>query len=353
MDRHRVFPLTMEEVLDDSSFDPPDHYADNGEYEEKSYPLLLAPPSTPTNGLDCLDCHERECHSQDKFRWGSFSSDGSSPSMVDDYSGISDSDAEPAIDDLSPETTTFLWNQYEKLWGGSQEEVSIVYRRPCIPKAFVSPPSILPEHPSAPQEYCYQPTLKSKPTTFPGEGKLTPISTSIMDDPPPSLHRSHAQRNTRRTPNIFKSLPPPPKRGGSHLQRSTSKKARSQSDWNPLPPHREHPFYIDSPYRIRPSTNPCNSSQPFSFHNTPPLPYLRQAEKSVFECDSDDERHDNSATRSSSTFASKLHFRSVSLGSKRLGFAGNKDAGKEGHDSRGRRRSATDIVRGMFGIRKS
>jgi len=159
---------------------------------------------------------------------------------------------------------------------------------------------------------------------------------------PTSLHRSDAQRIARRAPDILKSLPPAPQKcAGCSFQPSPSKRCRSQEPIHPIP-HRQHPAYRNLPYHARPATNPCNSSHAYSFHNTPPLPPV---EKSTFDYDTDDDSQHDPITQLPSSFASKMHIRGLSLGSK-LGLIGKKDSNK--YEGAGRRRSATEIVMGVF-----
>lgn len=376
IDNHSAPPLTLDEALDDWSQD--DRSLDSSGYilrprrSEKSLCLPAAPPSTRKSSFEFFDYT-----AHGKARGGSFSSNGSAPSMIEDHSGLSDSDADPPAEhDPYEESMGRIWDTYETLLVQNESAEVITFHRVDLPGRsddFQSPLPPLSSEPRLPHKgSCSQSRLKSRPSrdiqavqrsSIPvstrnqskvkitsqrcremEEGQFITIQDSIPMNEPTGLHRSHAQRTARHAPNTLKSLPAAPqKRTGCSLQPSPSKRSRSQPPIYPLP-HRQHPAYRDLQHHTRPVTNPCNSGHAYSFHNTPPLPLL---EKSVFDYDTDDENNQDPITQLSSSVASKMHIRGLSLGSK-LGLTGKKDSNK--NEGTGRRRSATEIVMGVFGL---
>lgn len=378
IDSHSVLPSTLEEALDDWSQD--DRLLNSPSYflrpkrSEKSLCLPAAPPSTRKSSFEFSDYTIHE-----KARAVSLSSDGSAPSMVEDHSGFSDSDADPfAEHDPYEESMGHLWDTYETLLDQNDPAEAIIFHRaylPDYPDDFQSPlpPSssevTLPHKASGTQS-----RIKSQPSrelqaaqrsfipvptrnqrkvkvtprrckeTRGGQFNQTPDPTPVNEAP--SLYRSHAQLTARHAPNTLKSLPPSPlKHAGFSLQHSPPKRLRSQPPIHPIP-HRQHPAYRTLPNHVCPVTNPCNSSHAYSFHNTPPLPLV---EESAFDYDTDDENNYDPVTQLSSSIASKMHIRGLSLGSK-LNLTGKKGGNKQGFESTGRRRSATEIVMGVFGL---
>jgi hypothetical protein len=377
IDSHSALPLTLDEALNDWSQDgrSPNSlgYILRPRRSEKSLCLPAAPPSTRKNSVEFFDYT-----AHDKERGESFSSNGSAPSMVEDHSGLSDSDANPPAEhDPYEESMDRLWDTYETLLLDQNESTETImfhraYRPGCLdsfqlPLPPSSPEPRLPHKASHPQSrvkirppkdfQAVQRSFIPVPTRNQPKVKVTARSCREMDEDQlitvpglvpanglTGLHRSHAHRMARRTPNTLQSLPPAPlKRAGCSLQPSLSKRSRSQVPIHPIP-HRQHPAYRNLPYHARPATNPCNSSYAYSFHNTPPLPLV---EKSAFDYDTDDESHHDPITQLSSSIASKMHIRGLSLGSK-LGLSAKKDGNK--YEGTGRRRSATEIVMGVFGL---
>jgi hypothetical protein len=379
IDNHSVLPLTLEKALDEWSLD--DQLLDSHgkglqtRRPEKSFCLPAAPPSTRKSSFELFDYT-----SHDKVRRGSHSSHESIQSMVEDHSGISDSDADPyAEHDPYEESMARLWDTYETLLVQNEASEAIMFHIPKYSDDLQTPlPPSSSEVTLPVKASRTQTRVKSRPSrgvqtgqrTFipiptrtqswikttqrrrgePHEGQYTQIPDPTPLIQAPRLHRSHAQRSARPALDTLKSLPPPPhKRVGSSLPSSPSKRSRSQPPNRP-PPHRQHPTYSVFPHHSRPATNPCNSSHGYSFHNTPPLPFQFPVETSVFEYDTDDENRTDSVTHLSSSLA-KLHIRSFSLGSK-FGLAGKKDGNKYGVEGSGRRRSATEIVMGVLGLGK-
>ena len=375
IDSHSALPLTPDEALDDwsqnnRSLDSPG-YILRPRRSEKSFRLPAAPPSTRKSSFEFFDYT-----AHDKARGGSFSSNGSAPSMVEDHSGLSDSDADPPAEhDPYEESMGRLWDTYDTLLDQNESSEGIKFHRAYLPgcsDGFQSPlpPSSfepwLPHkasHAQSPvkcqpsrdfqavqRSFIPVPTRNQSRVKVPprrcretDKDQLITIPYSTAGSRPTGLHRSHAQRTAHHAPKTLKSLPTAPlKRAGCSLQPSLSKRSRSQPPFHPLP-HRQHPAYRGLPYRARPAINPCNSSHAYSFHNTPPLPLV---EKSAFDYDTDDESHHDPITQLSSSIASKMHIRGLSLGSK-LGLA-KKDGNK--YEGTGRRRSATEIVMGVFGL---
>jgi hypothetical protein len=193
-----------------------------------------------------------------------------------------------------------------------------------------------------------QPRVKGSPRrcieTF--EHQLFNVPDPLPGNQTTGLRRSCAQRTACHAPNTLKSLPAiPQKRPECSLQLSRSKRSRPQPPLRPLP-HRQHSAYPDRPYHARQVANPCNSSHAYSIHNTPVLPAV---EKSVFDYDTDDESRHDPVTRLSTSIASKMHIRGLSLGSK-IGLSSKKEGCR--YEGTGRRRSATEIVLGVFGLGK-
>jgi len=374
IDSHR-FPPTLGEALnklsqEDRSSDSSGHMLRSSR-SEKSLCLPAAPPSTRKSSSELFDYM-----THDKARGGSFSSNGSAPGMVEDHSGLSDSDADPPAEhDSYEESMGRLWDTYETLLDQNESTEAIMFHCAYLPGCsdnFQAPLPPLSSEPRLPHKaFQLQSRVKSQPsgdfqaiqrsfipvptrnqprvTVTPrhyretDEGPSITITDSISVNGSTSLHRSHAQRTAHRAPNTLKSLPPvPQKRAGCSFQPSPSKRSISQPPTHPLP-HHQHPVYLNRPYDARPVTNACNSSHAYSFHNTPPLPPV---EKSTFDYDTDDESRHDPISQLTSSFASKMHIRGLSLGSK-LGLIGKKDSSK--YEGTGRRRSATEIVMGVFG----
>jgi hypothetical protein len=376
IDSRSALPLTLDEALDDwsqdhRSLDSPS-YMLRPRRSERSLCLPAAPPSTRKSSFEFFNYT-----AHDKAREGSFSSNGSTPSMVEDHPGLSDSDADLHIEhDPYEESMGRIWDTYETLLVQDDSAEAIMFHGVYLPSCLddlQSPPQLLPSEPMLPHKAprpqsraksrpsrdfqavqhsftpaprCNQSKVKVTPRRYRemDENQLITIADSITGNQASDLNRSHAQRTARHAPNTLKSLPPvPQKRAGRSLQSSPSKRSRSQPPIHPFP-HRQHPSYRDLPYHARPAANPCNSSHAYSFHNTPPLPPV---EKSAFDCDTDDENNHDPVTPLSSSIASKMHLRGFSLGSK-LGLTGKRDGIK--YEGPGRRRSATEIMMGVFGL---
>lgn len=375
IDSNSALPLTLEEALDDLSQDDrplfSEGYRLRRRRSEKSLCLPAAPPSTRKSSLEFFDYA-----SHAKTRGGSLSSYGSAPSMVEDHSGYSDSDADLATE--HEESMGRLWDTYENLLVQNEPSDAIMFHRAYLPGSsddFQSPlppfssDDTLPHKASHAQfdvksRYSREPKAVQRsfiplPTRKQPRVKVAPrrcietVEHQLFNVPDPlpgnqtiGLHRSRAQRTARHAPNTLKSLSAiPQKRPGCSLQPSRSKRSRPQPPLRPLP-HRHHSAYRDLPYHARPVTNPCNSSHAYSIHNTPPLPAV---EKSVFDYDTDNENGHDPVTRLSASIASKMHIRGLSLGSK-IGVNSKKEGCK--YEGTGRRRSATKIVLGVFGLGK-
>lgn len=371
---HSALPLTLDEALEDLSQDDCPYFSPGYQLRprrsEKSLCLPAAPPSTRKCSFELFDYT-----SHDKARGESLSSDGSAPSMVDDHSGLSDSDADPATEyDPHEESIGRLWDTYETLLVQNEPSDATVFHQVYLPECSddfqspmppcssnVTPPhkvsnmqsrskSRYPREPHATQRSFIPVPTRNQHRVKAGrrrctetfEHQLFNVADPLPIGQPTGLRRSHAQRATHQTPNRLKPLPDvPQKRAGSSLQPSRSKRSKTQPPIRQLP-QRPCLAYRDLPYHARPLTNPYNSSHAYSIHNTPPLTI---AEKSVFDYDTDDESRYDPLTQLSASIASKMHIRGLSLGSK-LGLNNKKDGGT------GRRRSATEIVMGVFGLGK-
>jgi hypothetical protein len=376
IDSHLVLPLTLEEALDDLSQDGRLRFSSSlrPRQSEKSLYLPAAPPSTRKSSFEIFD-HK----SHDKARGESFSSNGTAPSMVEDHSGLSDSDADPVVEyDSYEESMGRLWDTYETLLVQDEPSDAILFHQAYLPEYPDSFKSPMPPYSSEARLPQKAPQIQSrfecrgskenrvvKPSFIPvparnkfrvRESSRCFIETSQYQGfnvPDPlhvtqatGLHHSHAQRTAGHGPNILKSLPATPKkRAGCSLQPSLSKRSRSHPLIRPFP-QKQHSAYHDLPYHSRPVTNPRNSSHAYSAHTTPPLPML---EKSVFDYDTDDETRHDPVTQLSASIAAKMHIRGLSLGSK-FGLGGKKEGGR--YEGTGRRRSATEIVMGVFGFGK-
>lgn len=379
IDSHLAFPFTLQEALDDWS--PGDQSLElqgnalRTGRSEKIFGIPTTPPSTPKGSFKLFDYT-----THDKVRGGSISSNGSVPGMVEDNSRISDSDAEPSAEhDPYEESMARLWDTYETLFVENEASEAIMFH---FPSHADEVQTLLPPSSCAvalPRDSRTQARVKSRSSkgVRGSQRSFIPVPTrshprfktshrrcveahegqyiAIPDPLPvvqaPRLHRSAAQRSSRLAPDTLKPLPPSPphKQGGSSLDSSSSKRSRSQLSVHQSP-HRQHPSYTISPYPSHPALNPCNSSHAYSLHKTPPLPFPRQIEKSFFDYDTDDEDLLDSVNHLSSSLA-KLHIRSFSLGGM-FGRNGKKDGNKSAVDENGRRRSATEIVREVFGIAK-
>jgi hypothetical protein len=378
IDSNSALPLTLEEALDDLSQDGRPFFSEGYRLRrrrsEKSLCLPAAPPSTRKSSFEFFDYA-----SHAKTRGGSVSSDGSAPSMVEDHSGSSDSDADHAAEhDLYEESTGRLWGTYETLLVQNEPSDAIMFHCAYLPGSsddFQSPlppfssDDTLPNKASHAQShvksrYSREPKAVQRsfipvPTrnqprvkVFPGrcietfEHQLFNVPDPLPENQTIGLRLSRVQRTARHAPNTLKSLPAiPQKRPGCSPQLSRSKRSRPQPPLRPLP-HRQHSAYRDLPYHARPVTNPCNSSHAYSIHNTLPLPAV---EKSVFDYDTDDENRHDPVTRLSTSIASKMHIRGLSLGSK-IGLNSKKEGCR--YEGTRRRRSATEIVLGVFGLGK-
>lgn len=329
IDSHSVLPLTLDEALRDWSMESPEHRL-LSRRSEKAFCIPTTPPATRKNSFEFY-----ECYSHEKVRGESFSSDGSAPSMVEDHSGLSDSDT-----DISPVVIQSPWPPFSSevtlphQASHSQSRIKSRHSKEfqAVQRSFIPVPT-----PNQ-NRVRVAPLLSREPYG----GQLINTEDPLPRKQATSLHRSHAQRAARHGPNTLKSLPATPQeRERCSLQPSRSTQSRSQPPIYPLP-HRQHPTYRDLPYQTRPATNPCNSSHGYSFHNTPPLPAL---EKSAFDYDTDDESHHDIVTQLSTSIASKMHIRGLSLGSK-LGLGSRKEGSR--YEGTGGRRSATEIVMGVF-----
>jgi hypothetical protein len=385
-----LLPLTLEEALNDCTLGPIVPHL-RIRKSLRCLPPLKTPPSTPIKPLSFL-LHEESPLEKPR---SSIGSDASPPGMVDDHSGISDSDADLSFDDENyQEAIDRIWSSYDDQPLKNNLQTSMLSHQPCYPEFDLAPL----------QPRAYKPTSSpktSRPSTSPKPqpsplafgGVLTPVpNTSILDPLPtprrrqlpgplpeiqmlgPLLHRSPAQRSpghksVHSQPDTSKTLPsPPPSTQHIYSTFHIPQPARTRSSSHPNqyaneapPPPLPRPSltlrprpslssiaYHNQSYQIRPQTAHAKSA--FSVNATLPL----TPEKSVFEYDSDDEtRAGKNGGSPGTTLASRLHMRSISMGSRKPGSFG-KAAGMavvEGTQGK-RKRSATQVVMSVFGLGK-